>query len=411
MISLSRIKYRALILVNGLWAIPIVVLVRLVSNVRHYRFGTLETMRIGHFTMDAMEHILRQELETSSSTDFFWWDDVSNQQWNRMIKGSLRVSTWAKYPALWNLVIPGGVRNTFTPSLTGTRDIEGLLSRSMTRPSFTQEEESSAKAWLRSNGWSDGEPFVCLLVRDSAYLGGAAEEKTGQSITYRDWSYHDYRDSDVETFIPMIEWLVGKSVWVLRMGRTMRQPVRVQSNRFIDYAFDEAASDLLDVWLFANCTACISTSSGPDNISLIYGKPMLCVNAMPLNVFVSYAECTWVPKHLERISDSRRLGAVEQLDHSFMRTSEYSSAGLRIVPLSSNEILRSAQEFWDCHIREPASTPPNEVLLQNKFRELLQDNPRSRAYHGYLHPRARVASWWLEEEGLIFDTEVDTSPD
>ena len=36
---------------------------------------------------------------------------------------------------------------------------------------FLSSEEEQAKVWLRSKGWEDGQKFVCILVRDDAYLG------------------------------------------------------------------------------------------------------------------------------------------------------------------------------------------------------------------------------------------------
>ena len=35
---------------------------------------------------------------------------------------------------------------------------------------FLNEENKRAKNWLHTQGWQEGEPFVCLLVRDDAFL-------------------------------------------------------------------------------------------------------------------------------------------------------------------------------------------------------------------------------------------------
>ena len=80
-----------------------------------------------------------------------------------------------------------------------------------------------------------------------------------------------------------MEWLADEMVWVLRMGKLMHKPISSNHPRIIDYAFHPERSELLDIWLFANCTGCISTSTGIDSVSHMYGIPMLFVNQMSIN--------------------------------------------------------------------------------------------------------------------------------
>jgi putative glycosyltransferase (TIGR04372 family) len=199
----------------------------------------------------------------------------------------------------------------------------------------------------------------------------------------------------------MIEWLNNKGVWVLRMGRVMNRRSSFVSDRFIDYAFDDDKSDLLDIWLFANCTACVSTASGLDTIPVIYGRPVLFVNAMPLSHFASYAESTWVPKHLEHIEDGSRCNADEHLRADFIRSEEFTDAGLRLTPLSPEELVTSISEFWRQHIEVDGLDELDDAEMQSRFRLVLRSSPRYGARHSFMHARARVASWWLLDEGLV----------
>ena len=56
---------------------------------------------------------------------------------------------------------------------------------------FSNNENKLGLNYLKSKGWKEGEPFICLLVRDNSYLN---------SISSNNWSYHAYRDSDVNDY-------------------------------------------------------------------------------------------------------------------------------------------------------------------------------------------------------------------
>jgi putative glycosyltransferase (TIGR04372 family) len=79
----------------------------------------------------------------------------------------------------------------------------------------------------------------------------------------------------------------------------------------IDYSFDDSRSDFLDYWLFASGIGTISTGTGPDNISLLHKKPILFLNALPLSLFYSFADCIWVPKNLKWKSNNDELNLNE----------------------------------------------------------------------------------------------------
>ena len=58
---------------------------------------------------------------------------------------------------------------------------------------------------------TDRDKFVCLIVRDREYL-----EKTYPG---RNWSYHNFRDTNVENYREAVIALVEKGYFVFRMGK------------------------------------------------------------------------------------------------------------------------------------------------------------------------------------------------
>lgn len=388
------------ILLNGIWALPAVLIMRLISPMLLIRVGTLNSGRIGHFVTDGAEQIARLSLQPRSRTvDIFWfWSETSNRQWERMLRRTLTVRGWAKHLDAWNSkFLPGGAKHARPSTQTNSRDVEGLYIRYDVRIPFTPSEDEVATKWLRSKGWVDGDPFVCLHVRDNAYLANNRLHGKGDSNSYKEWSYHAYRDSDVLTYIQAIEWLTSQGVWVIRMGRLMTDPLPKDMNKVIDYAFDQTQSDLLDIWLFANCTGCISTSSGPDAISHVYRKPILFVNALPLGGFASFAHAIWVPKNLVWRNTGFQLSVEEYFENSYYRLDEYETAGINIVDLTPDELEAAVREFWQRHIGVwvPSS---GDIARQNIFWEICRSWSQSSVFHGWQHPEARIGANWLRHQ-------------
>ena len=74
-------------------------------------------------------------------------------------------------------------------------DVEYLLSK-VNPLSFTDQEENLGKTMLKKFGLNENDKFVCFAIRDSSF----SEVKA--SSRYVDWSYHSYRNYDLENFKP-----------------------------------------------------------------------------------------------------------------------------------------------------------------------------------------------------------------
>ncbi len=135
---------------------------------------------------------------------------------------------------------------------------------------FTAPELERGARLLRELGLDPAQPFVCLAVRDSAYLT--------QVDPSRDWSYHDYRDSDIRTYVRLAEFLADSGYQVVRMGAIVRDPLESDHPLISDYATSDLRSDFGDVFLFAHCSFCVTTSTGMDSIAMAFRRPLGLVN-------------------------------------------------------------------------------------------------------------------------------------
>jgi len=386
-------------LINGLWAIPVVLLIRALRPALLIRMGTLNSGRIGHFVADGAEQLARLQQQPTNTVDWFWIGETCNSQWESMIRRSLPVHSWVKYLDWWNRALPGGFAHMRPSSYTQSRDVEGLYARYDVKIPFLPAESEEALAWLRSKGWSDGEPFVCLLVRDAEFLANDPIYGTTRQRARLDWSYHDYRDSDIDTYLPAIQWLAEQGVWVIRMGKLMAKPLPIEMDHVIDYTFDPDKSDLLDIWLFAKCTACISTGTGLDQLAFVYDRPLLFVNFVPLGYLWSFCNMTIFPKTLVWRPTGEPLSACQHLEHGSTVGGKYAASGVLVVEMTSAEILSAVQEFWHrLHSRYPPSSESR--VQQERFWSVLQCWTEFDILHKWRHPQARLSPEWLRKADL-----------
>jgi len=378
------------------WAFPAMLLMRAIRPILNIQICKIYSERIGHFIPDVSEHICREKFRNHRTMNLYYFEEISNIQWEIMARRSnLRIiGSWIRYIDKWNQLIPGGSQHVLKSSLTQSRDTEGLFLRYDASIPFTDEEGNIATNFLKSKGWTVGEPFICILVRDSKFM---------ESYSPFDWSYHSYRNSDINSYLTSMEWLASQGVWVLRMGKLMSCPIATNSKRIIDYAFDSGKSDLLDIWLFANCNGVISTATGLDHLATIYRRPQLYLNALPLGCLHSWSDMIWVPKNLRWQKTQESLTITEYLEHEYYHSHEYKDAGIEILDLSEDEIGASVQEFW-LKINGTWQPTAQGLNLQESFWKTLKNWSRFNEMHGTLHIKACVGENWLTK----FDKELMT---
>jgi len=384
------IKY-VLVLTNAIWAIPLVFLIRSINSKLPIKICQLHSERIGHFVIDTFHHIVRRSLSEDKRIELFSLPLLvppANAYFPILAKRHLPVHWWVQHLVFWNRKIPGGDSIMLKSNVTENNDPEGLLRFLSKDKLFTNDENLLGKAWLRQQGWQEGEKVTCLLVRDSSYLTVAS------STSGYDWAYHSYRNSDIESYREAILWLIKQGSWVFRMGKHMKHPLKVDSDRFIDYAFHPDRSDFMDIWLFSNCSLCISTGTGLDILSAAFRVPILMPNLLPLSCMWAFGNIVTFPKHLFHEATGNRLSALEYIEADYWRTEGFKNAGIEIRDLTSTEILEATKEVWNLNFDRRSESFAFGSLNEKFFKALSECNI-GKKYHRFIHPEARVSGCWL----------------
>jgi putative glycosyltransferase (TIGR04372 family) len=359
-------------------AIPIVVVIRLIRPWLLVRWGNLHTSRIGHFAANTELYLCERDaginVPRSRYVDFFFTGElICNQQLAKMWKRVLRVwPAWIQSPIdLANRLIPSGEIHKIGNNTQSDRDVHNLLDRFPPHLNFTAEEESRGAAGLGMLGIPADAPFVCLIVRDSAYLDAHSP---------RDWSYHHYRDIDIQNYVLAVEELADRGYFVVRMGAKVRDSIKSDHPRVIDYATNGMRSDFMDIYLGAKCSFCVSGSSGFNAVPLIFRRPIVFGNEAPFGYLMTYrAQFISIPRHYFSLQKNRELTLREIFTTGagfYLRTSDYASEGIQLIENTCEEIRDAAVEMVE---RLTGTWKPQEddEALQRKFWEIFPTNAKA----------------------------------
>jgi putative glycosyltransferase (TIGR04372 family) len=377
-----------------LFFIPIVLLIKLLHPIYPVRLGTFFADRIGHFASDSGHLLAEKHLTGTKSLDLFYIQGpICNKQLELMVKRSFHVYWWVKFLIGANKMLPNWQLNYLTmPQEEGSFDKYGWYWQTKDIPKaylqFIRKEEIKGNNFLENLGLRSGDKFICLIVRDSAYLETHA-------ANYMDWGYHDFRDSNIDTYNDAVKTLIDKGYWVFRMGKKVKKPLSFKHDRVIDYPYHPDRSDLLDIWLVANAYYTISNSTGLDAVAEAFRRPVLYLNAMTHADFRSAHNCLWAPKHLKWVKSKKYLTLKETLCNNYRYANEYSNKGIEVVDLLSSEIKTITLEM-ESRLDGSWKYLNHEDSDQSRYKSILFKWPDAHGYHSYDNKKAKISSCYLE---------------
>ena len=377
----SRITRRLVSILGTVLALGPVMAVRALRPLVLIRFGAIQSDRIGDFAIAPEYYLCQREMGTQNATavDVFYYSHhpVCNGYLKAMVDRTLHM--WG--PARWldrvNRRVPGGSAHNIDIIRRGARhfgEIHRLLSDTNVHLSFSDDEEKLGVDRLTELGVPKGAPFVCFHVRDSAYL----------DVTYpeRDWSYHDFRDSNVYNYLPAVEQLATRGCYAMRMGSVVKEPLATGNAMIVDYA-TRGRTEFLDVFLSARCRFFISSSTGIDSVANSFRRPIACVNHLPLGNAQTWGPLDlFIPKAHWLRSEGRLMSFPEILQSGaarFTRGEEYEERGIDVVENSPEEITALVMEMDD-RLRETWRGEAEDDELQQRFWSLFPIADADRPY-------------------------------
>lgn len=376
-----RVIRRGVFFGGILITLPIAIIVILLRPWVLIRFGTLISSRIGHFAADTEAYASerRSRLNQKVVDVIACPRPVCNRQLEIM----------------WKRTLP------ITPNGTGTvvALLEGscrLLTRSVmhsvklynraseyrlfveTEPSvsFTKEEECYGKQLVLKLGLPADAEWICIHNRDSKYLDATLGGR---------WSYHDYRDYDIESMRAAAEELTERGYYVLRVGSIVEDSLNSSNPRIIDYATSELRSDFLDIYLLSKAKFFLGGDSGIWAVPGIFRRPLAMTNFTYLAHFYE-TDSPWlfIPKRLRDSRTGSFLTLRETLSAGLGDATEtitFSKAGVELINSSSAEIADLAIEIDD-RLRGVWQVDKTAEELQGRFWSILDKHAQGLSQSG-----------------------------
>ena len=207
---------------------------------------------------------------------------------------------------------------------------------------FIAQEEERGKALLQSLGIEQGKPFVCLHVRDKAYL-----DKVHPYFPREEWSYHDFRDADIDTYIPTVNYLASLGIFTIRMGYMVEKKFEVNNPYVIDYA-SHYRSDFGDIYLSAKCKFFIGSEGGLICVPWMFTTPVAYTNRVPVTIGGRHKSNVYITKKLwwkekKRFMTFREV--YESEANIWYTTQDYQAHHVEVVDNTPEEILGLVKEM------------------------------------------------------------------
>ena len=347
--------YIILFLTNPIYILSlfIVLIFRILSPFFLIRIGFLRAERIGHFAAETELYLLEQREGINKPKikfiDFFYLSEINlvNSQLLKIWKKKIIIlPKFLLHPIdRINNFLPLGENNKIGRNSNFDRDVNNLLDKYPSNIQLTEEEISTGNKELKKFGILPNDKIICLIVRNDRYL-----KKLNPSI---DFSYHDYRNCDINNFLLAAEELTKRGYYILRMGSSSNNPLSNNNNeKIIDYSISSIRSDFMDIFLGYRCSWCITTSTGWDAVPMVlFRKPAVVTNYAPVSYAPTFlSKIIFIPKKYYYEKEKRLLkhSEIYKMKINFsLRKHEFEEKNIKLIENTPEEIFDVCVEMDD----------------------------------------------------------------
>lgn len=287
---------------------------------------------------------------------------IENQFWFNFYKTRpmlLEQSFFAEYPYDVNNTIRG--INPVEVSSQGSKNLINIYQSCPSVVTIPLQDVDFGWHLLSELGIKKTDKIVCLHLRDNDYLASKHPK--------HDFSYHDYRDTKIESYSLAVRYLINHGYKVIRIGAKSNQCLSSKNfTNYFDFCMDrnEKYGEFLDVFLLSICDFFIATTSGPLSVAAIFDTPTITVNSAPY--FPGFGRNSrFIPKRLLQNGEE-----VNMLDVCAGKTLSPSDLKPLISTFNSGGLSENGFEYVN-NTEDDIHDAVKEFSLQIKNRELKDD--------------------------------------
>jgi putative glycosyltransferase (TIGR04372 family) len=307
--------------------------------------------------------------------------------WDRHPDIKINQFAWFLYHG--SKILPGAERYEIN---TEARDTTDVLIRSKIHLKFTSDEEKSAQRELINMGVPAESTFIGFIARDSSYLKN--------NLPTTNWSYHDYRDSNIENYLFAADELTKREHAVIRMGAFVENELKTNNSKIIDYASKGYRTDLLDIYIAAKCHFFVSGNCGLDSVPIIFRRPVVFVNYVPIELVRGWYKnsLTIFKKHW--LKNEKRLMTFREIIElgagKFYYDELFVQQGIELIENTPEEICDVVTEM-DERLNGTWETTEQDEELQRRLWSLFKPNEHNRVF------RCRAGTKYLQQNKDLLD--------
>lgn len=362
------------IFISTIIVLPIFLIIRLISNFFLIRFGKIPSRRIGHFIIDTNLYLCNLRKNPKNSIDLFYLEKpVSNKALLKIFKKYLiTIPEIIIIPLLFlnKIKYLGNNKHDIilNPYFSGS-DLRTGKEADEKINYFDNNDIEIGKSFLKKLGLKETDKFICFLCRDEEYYKFLFNKTYDMDYNFNG-DQSKFRNTNIENFRSVCEYLTDNGYYIFRMGQKVSRPFSINNKKFIDYATLGIRTEFLDIFLAANCEFFLSTGSGLDSVSRIFNKPRVRVS----NSRISLVDTTCkrdlnMPRHHFHKSSNKELTLTELFDYGLATATkdlEFQEKKVITKDNSPEEIKNAVIEMIDL-IKNNFEVDEERRYLESKF--------------------------------------------
>ncbi len=398
----NKIFFYFVILFLCILYFPLFLMIRMTSKYYLIRFGEVPSRRIGHFIIDVNLYLYNLKKTSFKSYDFFYTEKpVSNYALLNLFKRHILV-----YPKF--LIYPFSMLNKI--NYLGNQKHNILLNEFYSGHDLRLEKDNEqninlfnkidiefGNSFLNSLGISSYDKFVCFLCRDEEYYKHLFSKTYDLNFTlYGDDS--KFRNTNINNFELVCEYLVKNGYYIFRMGEKVSRPFSINDKRYIDYAISGMRTEFLDLFLAANCEFFLSTGSGIDSITRIFNKPRVRVsNARIAYIDTTYKKDLCLPKHFYDKRKKKKLSLEEFFDYglsTLTKDEEFKKKNIILNDSTPAEIKNATIEMVELIENNFEMTAERQFLERkfwNIFKKKMKEHKLEHLHNNYFASHTSIS--------------------
>ena len=373
-------------------------IIKIIKPLFFIRFGSLNAAKIGPFVMITEMGLCEQENgiqpDRKKTLNIYHKGNVRhvcNKQLLKMWGRILKIYPKSRY--FYNVMSSFRFGRSHTIGVTQEgRDMFGLLEKTTPHISFIKSEVVQAKKELLKMGICDQDKYVLIINRGKKY--------TEKTFSHIDMNYNNFRNCSIDNYLLMAENLTKKGYTVVRVGQLTDEVLKTTNPKIIDYDRRGYRTDLLDIYLAANCKYIVGSDTGYMHVpGYLFRKPTVHVNFSQFERLLPHLKSWLFIFKKYWLKNEKRFMRVEEIIKSkvgrFDTHQDFKKKGIELIENTSEEISEVVNEM--------------EKKLNGKIEYSEEDNDLQNYFWSHFEssnlfgiPKGRIGQKFLRDNKDLF---------